>query len=137
MLFRSEDALSELYGYAEALIEDRQANPKDDLVTKLVQANAAGDSLSDDELRNALCLLIFGGMDTTRNQIGLGLREFLRRPDQWELLAEKPDLARNAVEEVMRMNPTTTWVTREAVVDLDFEDLHVPAGSTVHFFTQV
>lgn len=132
-----EDALAELYGYAEALIADRQANPKDDLVTKLVQANAAGDTLSDSELRNALCLLIFGGMDTTRNQIGLGLREFMRRPDQWELLATNPDLARNAVEEVMRMNPTTTWVTREAVVDLDYEDLHVPAGSTVHFFTQV
>jgi cytochrome P450 len=37
----------------------------------------------------------------------------------------------------MRANPTTTWVTREAVVDFDYEDLHAPAGSTVHFFTQV
>lgn len=132
-----EAALAELYGYAEALIVDRQANPRDDLVTRLVEANRDGDSLSDDELRNALCLLIFGGMDTTRNQLGLGMKTMMQNPDQWELLAKDPELARNAVEEVMRMNPTTTWVTREAVVDFDYEDLHAPAGSTVHFLTQV
>lgn len=132
-----DEALAELYGYAEALIVDRQANPRDDLVTRLVAANRDGDSLSDDELRNALCLLIFGGMDTTRNQLGLGMQTMMQNPDQWELLAQRPELARNAVEEVMRMNPTTTWVTREAMVDFDYEDLHAPAGSTVHFFTQV
>ena len=132
-----EDALAELYGYAENLIADRQANPGDDLVTTLVQANANGDSLSDSELRNALCLLIFGGMDTTRNQLGLGIMSYLHNLDQWELLAKNPELARNAVEEVMRTNPTTTWVTREAVVDFEYEDLRVTAGTTVHFFTQV
>jgi cytochrome P450 len=132
-----EDALAELYGYAENLIADRQANPGDDLVTTLVQANANGDSLSDSELRNALCLLIFGGMDTTRNQLGLGIMSYMHNLDQWELLAKNPELARNAVEEVMRTNPTTTWVTREAVVDFEYEDLRVTAGTTVHFFTQV
>lgn len=132
-----EGALHELYGYAEALIADRHANPRDDLMTRLVQANANGDTLSDSELRNAVCLLIFGGMDTTRNQLGLGLHTMMHNPDQWELLAANPDLARNAVEEIMRTNPTTTWVTREAVVDFDYEDLHAPAGTTVHFFTQV
>jgi len=132
-----EGALAELYGYAENLIADRQANPGDDLVTTLVQANANGDSLSDSELRNALCLLIFGGMDTTRNQLGLGIMSYLHNLDQWELLAKHPELARNAVEEIMRTNPTTTWVTREAMVDFDYEDLHVTAGTTVHFFTQV
>ena len=132
-----ESALQELYGYAEALIEDRQKNPGNDLVTKLVQANADGDTLSDDELRNALCLLIFGGMDTTRNQIGLGLMSYMHNQDQWELLAANPDLAKNAVEEVMRTNPTTTWVTREAAVDFDYEDLHAEAGTTIHFLTQV
>ncbi|MEN9740335.1 MAG: hypothetical protein RLZ72_601 [Actinomycetota bacterium] len=136
-LDKVESALQELYGYAEALIEDRQKNPGDDLVTKLVQANADGDSLSDDELRNALCLLIFGGMDTTRNQIGLGLMSYMHNQDQWELLAANPDLAKNAVEEVMRTNPTTTWVTREAAVDFDYEDLHAEAGTTIHFLTQV
>jgi cytochrome P450 len=132
-----EEALHELYGYAEGLIADRQANPRDDLVTQLVEANRDGDSLSDDELRNALCLLIFGGMDTTRNQLGLAMQTMMQNPGQWELLAANPDLANKAVEEVMRTNPTTTWVTREAVVDFDYEDLHAPAGSTVHFFTQV
>ncbi len=132
-----EDALAELYGYAEDLIRDRQANPGPDLVSRLVDANRNGDSLSDDELRNALCLLIFGGMDTTRNQLGLGVMSFMQHPEQWELLAAHPELAPAAVEEVMRTNPTTTWVTRETVVDFDYEDLHIDAGTTVHFFTQV
>ena len=136
-LAQVEDALGELYVYAEDLIKDRQANPREDLVTMLVNANADGDSLSDAELRNAICLLIFGGMDTTRNQLGLGIMSYLNAPDQWELLAAHPEYAKNAVEEVMRTNPTTTWVTREAVVDFDYEDLHVDAGTTVHFFTQV
>ena len=132
-----EAAMEELFEYAENLITNRKANPRDDLVTKLVEANADGDSLSDAELRNALCLLIFGGMDTTRNQLGLGMLTYINNPDQWELLAANPDLSRNAVEEVMRSNPTTPWVTREAVVDFDYENLHVDAGTTVHFFTQV
>ncbi len=136
-LDKVESALGELYVYAENLIRDRQANPRDDLVTKLVTANADGDTLSDYELRNALCLLIFGGMDTTRNQIGLGLMSYMHNPDQWELLAARPELARNAVEEIMRTNPTTTWVTREAAVDFEYEDLVAPAGTTIHFLTQV
>lgn len=132
-----EAAIAELYVYAEDLIKDRQANPGPDLVSRLVEANRNGDSLSDDELRNALCLLIFGGMDTTRNQLGLGVMSFMQHPEQWELLAAHPELAPAAVEEVMRTNPTTTWVTRETVVDFDYEELHIDAGTTVHFFTQV
>ncbi|MEY4458275.1 MAG: hypothetical protein RIS25_868 [Actinomycetota bacterium] len=131
-----EDALGELFHYAEDLIVDRQQNPKDDFITRLVEANKDGESLSDAELRNALVLMIFGGMDTTRNQLGLGIQSFLHNPAQWDLLAQRPELGKAATEEVMRTNPTTTWVTREAVTTFEYEGLTIEKGTTVHLFTQ-
>jgi cytochrome P450 len=135
-LDKVEAAVAELYEYADELIKDRQANPGEDFVSRLVLASRDGDRLSDEELRNALVLLIFGGMDTTRNQLGLAMQSFIRNPEQWELLAERPELGAKAVEEVMRINPTVTWVTREAVEDFTYQDLFIEKGTTVHLFTQ-
>lgn len=135
-LEKVEAAVAELYEYAEALIRDRQTKPGDDFMSKLVLANRDGDSLTDEELRNAVVLLIFGGMDTTRNQIGLAFQSFMRNPGQWDLLAERPDLGGKAVEEVMRTNPTVTWVTREAVETFEHNGLVIEKGTTVHLFTQ-
>jgi len=132
-----EGAIHELYLYAEALIADRHANPGEDFISRLVLANREGDSLSDAELRNAIVLLIFGGMDTTRNQLGLAMQSFIHNSEQWDLLAGRPDLGRKAVEEVMRTNPTTTWVTREAIEDFTYNGLDIARGTTVHLFTQV
>ena len=72
------------------------------------------------------------GMETTRNQIGLAVQTLLRHPAQWALLGSRPDLGASAVEEVMRVNPTVTWVTREALEDVDLGDgLVVPPGGIV------
>lgn len=136
-LQKVDAAVTELYAYAEDLIKARQDNPGDDFVSRLVLASRDGDKLSDEELRNALVLLIFGGMDTTRNQLGLAMQSFIRNPEQWELLAARPELGGRAVEEVMRINPTVTWVTREAVEDFTYQGLEIPEGTTVHLFTQV
>ncbi|WP_336644784.1 cytochrome P450 [Microbacterium sp. USHLN186] len=134
---RIEAALKGLTGYIEQVVEARLRHPKDDLVTTLVQAHAtepdaAGESpLTRRELSVALVFLAFAGMETTRNQLGLALQTFLAHPDQWRLLAERPELGAAAVEEVMRVNPTVTWVTREAIEDVDLNGLHVPKGGIV------
>jgi cytochrome P450 len=135
-LARVEAALEGLYGYADELIEDRGANPRDDFVSRLVLAERDGEHLSRDELRVALVLLIFGGMDTTRNQLGLAMQTFMRYPDQWELLAQRPELGKAAVEEVMRVNPTVTWVTREALEHFDYQGLNISAGTTIHMLSE-
>lgn len=132
-----EAALDNLYAYADELIAQRRSNPGDDFVSKLVLAERDSDKLSAAELRDGLVLLIFGGYDTTRNQLGLAMQTFMRHPDQWRMLAERPELGRAAVEEVMRVNPTVTWVTREAVEDFTFEGLDIDAGTTVHLFSAV
>jgi cytochrome P450 len=131
-----EQALQRLYDYADALIVDRQANPREDFVTALVNAHREKDSLSFDELRDGLVLLIFGGFDTTRNQLGLAMRTFVDHPDQWRLLAERPELGGAAVEEVMRVNPTVRWVTREALETFEYQGLTIQEGTTVHLFSE-
>ena len=128
---RIEAALDGLRDYLDEVVADRLVNPRDDLVTTLVQASEDGDRLSRHELSVALVFLAFAGMETTRNQLGLALQTLLAHPEQWKLLAEQPDLGGNAVEEVMRVNPTVTWVTREALEDVDFHGLRIPAGGIV------
>lgn len=131
---RIEAALQALHDHLDAVVADRQQHPRDDLVTTLVQAQEA-DSLSRHELGVALVFLAFAGMETTRNQLGLALQTLLAHPDQWRLLGERPELGGNAVEEVMRVNPTVTWVTREAIEDVDFQGLHIPQGGVVQMLS--
>jgi cytochrome P450 len=131
---RIEAALAVLYEYADAVIAARRRQPRDDLVTSLVKSQADEGGLTTAELRDALVLLIFGGFDTTRNQLGLAMQVFLEHPGQWRLLGERPELGAAAVEEVMRVRPTTTWVTREALADFTFDGLDIEAGTTIHLF---
>lgn len=133
---RIEAALAHLYACADALIADRRGRPRDDFMTALVEAQADGERLTATELRDSLVLLIFGGFDTTRNQLGLAMQTFMDHPAQWQLLAERPELGPAAVEEVMRVSPTTTWVTREAVADFTFDGLEIRAGTTIHLFCE-
>jgi cytochrome P450 len=130
-----EAALTGLYEYVGEVVADRRTHPQDDLVTTLVQATDDGDRLSEHELGVALVFLAFAGMETTRNQLGLALQTLLQHPDQWRLLGERPELGENAVEEVMRVNPTVTWVTREALEDVEFQGLHIPQGGIVQMLS--
>jgi cytochrome P450 len=131
---RIEAALANLFGYADALIAERRRSPRDDFVTRLAEAQAGPERLTTKELRDSLVLLIFGGFDTTRNQLGLAMQAFIESPGQWRLLAERADLGPAAVEEVMRVSPTTTWVTREAVRGFIFDGLDISAGTTIHLY---
>lgn len=132
---RIEAALNGLHDHLDAVVADRQANPRDDLVTTLLNAQETEGRLTRHELGVALVFLAFAGMETTRNQLGLALQTLLAHPDQWRLLGERPDLGGQAVEEVMRVNPTVTWVTREAVEDVDFQGLHIPRGGIVQMLS--
>lgn len=132
---RIDEAVRELYEFVEELIDERRAQPGKDVVSRLVHFSESGDKLDSEELRNALVLMLFGGMDTTRNQLGLAIQTFIRNPEQWEILAQQPELAKQALEEVLRVNPTTRWVTREVVEDFEHQGIEFTAGTTVHLFT--
>jgi cytochrome P450 len=129
-------ATDRLFDYSRALIAERRRKSGDDFISLLVQANTDKDALNDEDMDDMVVLAVFGGIDTTRNQIGLAMGQFIDHPDQWRLLAEKPELARAAVEEVMRTRPTTTWVTREALTDFAYKGLDIKKGTTIHLFAE-
>jgi cytochrome P450 len=135
-LDRIESALANLYAVSDELIADRRARPGTDVVSSLVQAHDAEDGrLSDIELRAMVSLIIFGGMDTTKNQLGLAMQLFVEHPDQSALLAERPELGASAVEELIRWNPTVMWATRRTTEDIDFRGLSIPEGTTIHLLS--
>ena len=133
---RINAATEEMFKYADTLVETRKSNPGNDFMSTLVSASEDNDRLTNEELRDMILMLVFAGIDTTRNQLGLGLATFLEHPDQWELLADKPELAPKAVEEVMRVRPTITWVTREAFEDFEYKGTAIKKGTTLHLLSE-
>ena len=98
--------------YFEALFEERRQNPRDDLITQLVQAEEAGDRLSTAELRANVNLLFGAGHETTVNLIGNGILALLRHPDQWRMLQDDLSLIPNAIEEILRYEAPVQAVAR-------------------------
>jgi cytochrome P450 len=133
---RIEAALKRLDDYAVQLIAERRAEPKDDFIGLLVSAGDKPGGLSDRELRDNISNLIFGAYDTTRHQIGLAMQTFLEHPEQWRILGDNPELADAAVEEVMRVNPTTRWVTRYVNETFEFQGVEFKEGTSIHVFNE-
>ena len=98
------DTATELNSYFAPIIEMRRRDPRDDLVSQLVMAQADGQQLSDEETQVTLRLLLVAGNETTTNLIGNGLRALLLHPEQLELLREQPSLIPNAIEELLRFD---------------------------------
>lgn len=124
-------AQEELDAYSRDLIAERRNDPADDLITSLIAAEEQGDRLSEDELVMMVMAVIVGGTDTTRNQLGCSVALFAEHPDQWQLLAEQPDLAPRAVEETMRYFGAVRATGRFASVDIEYKGILFPAGTIV------
>jgi cytochrome P450 len=133
-LARIEAALQGLYACVDDLLAERRAIPGPDLVSALIAAEESGDHLSDAELRVMVTALVFGGQDTTRNQLGCALATFLEHPAQWARLAETPALAARAVEEIMRLRPAVPVIWRVAAEDFEFRGLRIAAGTFLSMF---
>lgn len=121
----------ELDEYSRGLIADRRNDPRDDLITDLIAAEEEGDRLSTNELVMMVDAVIVGGTDTTRNQLGCTVGLMTDHPDQWKLLAERPELAPQAVDEAMRYFGAVRGTARFASEDIVYRDLLFPAGSLV------
>ena len=96
---------------------DRKANPRDDIVTKLVHADKDGRGLNDDEFGYFVIMLTVAGNETTRNAITHGMNAFFDHPDQWELWKrERPE---TMVDEVIRWATPVTVFQRTALNDVE------------------
>jgi cytochrome P450 len=107
----------------------------EDLISGLIRAGEDGDRLSPDELRMLVGALLTAGTDTTRNQLAAAIDVFCDHPDQWVLLAEHPELAPQAVDEVMRYTPVVLGARRIAVEDIELAGVAIPVGTSVTAFT--
>jgi len=130
-LDRIKQAQRELDEYTVTMIERRRSDPRDDLLSSLIAAEEEGDRLSTDELVMMVNAVIVAGTDTTRNQLSCAVAVFAGHPDQWALLAEQPELAPQAVEEVMRYMGAVRGVGRFASEDIVYRDVLFPKDTFV------
>jgi len=115
--------------YLRRFFKVRRAEPKDDLVSALIQAEEAGDRLSEDELFAMVFLLLVAGHETTVNLIGSGMLALLEHPDQKERLRQDPSLIKPAVEELLRFtSPVFLATERYAREDVMIQGVTIPRG---------
>ncbi|HEX2851204.1 MAG TPA: cytochrome P450 [Acidimicrobiales bacterium] len=124
-------ASAALDDYVRALIAERRSAPADDLLSDLIAAEEAGDRLSTDELVMMCDAVLMAGTDTTRNQLACSVALLSEHPDQWALLAERPELATRAVEETMRYLGAVRGTARFASDDIEYRDVLFPKGTFV------
>jgi cytochrome P450 PksS len=118
--------------YIRQLIENRRANLRDDLISRLITAKEASERLSDDELLSMILLLIVAGHETTVNLIATGMLALLQHPDQLERLRSDPGLIKPAVEELLRFTaPVETATERFAREDVELAGVKIAKGDLV------
>jgi cholest-4-en-3-one 26-monooxygenase len=125
-------AAAEILGYAMTMAAARREEPKDDIVTKLINADKDGRGLTDDEFGYFFIILTVAGNETTRNAITHGMNAFLDNPDQWKLwVDQRPD---TMVDEVIRWATPVNVFQRTALADVMVGDVEVKQGQRVGLF---
>jgi len=123
--------VDEFFEYVGRVAAERRARPRDDLLTALVQAEEAGERLSERELHGTVALLLAAGNETTTNLIGNGLLALLRHPRELDRLREEPAIAESAVEELLRYDSPVQLTGRVATEDLGFRGRRMRTGQNV------
>jgi cytochrome P450 len=112
----------------QQLVAARRADPRDDLLSEL----AVRDDLTTEEAVNLVWALLGGGFDTTANMLALGALALIAHPEQLAALRARPELADNAVEELLRyLTISHLGASRAALEDVDLNGTRIRAGDTV------
>ena len=120
--------MQDFYVWADALIAQRRRSPGDDLITDLIAAEAEGERLDHDELRNLILNILVGGVDTSQSQLAHALRLLARHPEQWAALRDDPaGLALAAVNEALRYEPITPFSARITTDEVEHRGIAFPA----------
>ena len=122
-------ACDRLLGMAEALLE---GTPTEGFVARLIAAANEIGTGDRQALIDLVVISIFGGVDTTRAQLAFAAYLFAHHPEQWRWLRENSQSIPDAINEVIRTRPTTTWATREATEDFEFDGVTITEGQTLH-----
>lgn len=128
---RAQKALAEMRAAIGELVATRRRVPSDDLVGRLVRAEAEGDRLSDDELISTCVTLFVAGHETTTHLIGNGMVALLRNPAQLARLRAEPALIPAACEELLRFDPPVQRSWRIATSDRELGGQQIGKGQMV------
>ncbi len=112
-------------------IAQRRASPGSDLISAMVLAEEAGDSMTDVEIISQCNLLLIAGNVTTTDLIGNGVKALLDHPDELAKLRAKPHLIGNAVEEMLRYDSPVTQSGRNATEDMTIGGCPIAAGQSI------
>jgi len=115
---RARTSLLAMSGYFEQLVPQRRRTPGDDLVSRLLRAEAGGDIRAGAELLAQCAMLLFAGHETTRNLLGNGLQALLADPASWQRLQREPALLPGAVRELLRFDSPVQYTGRRVAADL-------------------
>jgi cholest-4-en-3-one 26-monooxygenase len=125
-------AFLEWFAYSIELAAQRRDEPRDDIVTKLLDAEVDGEHLSELEFVMFMVLLAVAGSETTRNATSHGMHAFMTHPDQRALLRQDPDAHMGgAVEEVLRWASPVMYFRRTATTDTEIRGQEIRAGDRV------
>lgn len=125
------EASSRLAEHLREVIEWKRDHLGDDVLSAVIHAADAGEVLRTEQILAFVHTLYLAGMHTTVNQTALSLYTLLGHRDQWELLRSKPALLKNAVEEVLRFEPTAQYMRRTGAADVEIGGVTIPAGVDV------
>lgn len=127
----AENAMTELFAYSHALVEERRKNPRSDIITGLTQAEIEGDVLSELEIDLFFLLLAVAGNETTRNLTANGMHALFRHPDQLARLRGDLSLMGSATEEMLRYASPVMYFRRTATADTVLGGKEIKAGDAV------
>jgi cytochrome P450 len=125
---KGEEAMGELADFLRPVIRDRRAEPRDDLLSGMVQAQDRGDFLSEDEVIANAILMVFAGHETTMNLLANGIVAFAEFPEQWARLRDDPSLAPGATEEILRYDGPIRAMARWAREPMRLRGHDIAAG---------
>ena len=121
----------EMAAYLAELLEARRIAPRDDLLTRLLQAEVEGERLAEDEILGFFQLLLLAGHETTTNLIANAVLCLVENPDQLALLRAVPDLLPVAIEEVLRYRSPVQAMFRVTRREVEMDGKAIPAGKMV------
>ncbi|AYJ51324.1 cytochrome P450 [Rhodococcus sp. P1Y] len=126
------EASTQILGYAYQMADERRANPRDDIITTLINADIDGDHMAPEEFGFFVIILAVAGNETTRNAITHGMAAFMDNPDQWELYKkERPE---TAADEIVRYATPIVAFQRTAKEDVELGGVTIQAGQRVAMF---
>ena len=127
----SLQAMQHMFEHCAEVIAWKRANPADDLLTALIDAEEDGETLSPEELQDQVVLLFIAGHETTVNLIGNGTRALLAHPDQQARLRDDPSLDAAAVDELLRYDSPVQFSRRIVLRDVEIGGQQIEAGTFV------